>query len=74
MVVYFDAASGDTHLVSDFAAHLIQKMAGEARPLELAEIVELVANDIEPDDVTGLALAIPDILGELTALDILAPL
>ena len=71
-VVYFDPASGDTHLIRDFAAYLIQKMAEENRPLEPEEIIELITADIETEDSAELIQAIPDILSELAALDIVA--
>lgn len=70
MVVYFDLASGDTHLVSDFAAYLIQRIAREARPVDCEELVSLIAADIEPADLPELTQAIPDILDELASLDI----
>lgn len=70
MVVYFDPASGDTHLVSDFAAYLIQQIAREARFLEFDELVSLITADIEPADLPELTQAIPDILDDLASLDI----
>ena len=72
MVVYFDPASGDTHLLNEFAAFLIQKIASEGRPLETNEVVELISSDIEAEDQITLPQTISDILGELTALDIIA--
>lgn len=73
LVVYFDSASGDTHLISDFAAYLLQQIAGKGHPLNEEEIIDLVTADIEPADLFELTKAIPDILGELAALDIVTP-
>jgi hypothetical protein len=70
MVVYFDPASGDTHLISDFAAYLIQQIAGQARPLKYEEILELITADIEPADLSELTPAIHNILSELADLQI----
>lgn len=71
-VIYFDLASGDTHLISDFAAFLIRHIAAAQRSLETGEIIALVTDDIEPEDLLELSQAIPDILNELTKLDIVA--
>ena len=72
MAVYFDPASGDTHLVSNFAAHLIQRIAGQECPLTNQQIIELVSADIEPADLAELSGAVPGILSELAALDIVS--
>ena len=72
MVVYFDSASGDTHLINDFAAYLIQQIANLNRPVCSEELITLITADIEPADLSELTLAIPDILSELAALDIVA--
>ena len=71
MVVYFDPASGDTHLISDFAAYLIQRIADAGRPLESEELISMIVDDIEPADLPELSTAIPDILKELNSLDII---
>lgn len=68
--IYFDPASGDTHLVSEFAAYLIRRLAGAAQPLDLAEIIALVRDDIEAEHLPELSLALPEILKTLTDLDI----
>lgn len=73
MVVYFNPASGDTHLISEFAACLIQRIADQKRPLDNEEITALITADIEPGGLPELTQVIPDILSELTALDIIAP-
>ena len=72
MTVYFDPASGDTHLVSDFAAYLIRRIAGHGCPLDYQEILELITADIEPADLAELTAAVPNILSELAALDIVS--
>ena len=72
MVVYFDSASGDTHLINDFAAYLIKQIANLNRPVCNEELITLITADIEPADLSELTLAIPDILSELVALDIVA--
>ena len=71
-VVYFDPASGDTHLVSQFAAHLIRCLASANRPLDTDQIAELIRPEIEQDDQSSLTQTISDILDELTVLDIVA--
>ena len=71
-VVYFDPASGDTHLISDFAAYLVRSLATTCRSLDIAEIIELASGDIEPEDLVELRNAIPGILNELVDLDIVA--
>jgi hypothetical protein len=72
-VIYFDPASGDTHLISDFAACLMRHIGEANRSLETGEIIQLVTDDIEPEDLLELSNAIPGILNELTDLDIIAP-
>jgi PqqD family protein of HPr-rel-A system len=72
-VVYFDPSSGDTHLISDFAAHLMRHIGEAEGSLDIGEIIQLVTDDIEPDDLRDLSNAIPRILNELTDLDIIAP-
>lgn len=67
-VVYFNAQSGDTHLISDFASQIIHHLSDNS--LELDDIIEKLAPDIASQDLPELALAIPDILRELVALDI----
>ena len=72
-VVYFDAASGDTHLISEFAAYLIQRIASQNRSLRNEEILGLITADIEPTDLPELVQTITEMLDELAALDIVAP-
>ena len=72
-VIYFDRASGDTHLISDFAAYLVQRLDRESKPLDTTEIVELIRHEIETDNLQELSSTLPGILQELNNLDIVAP-
>lgn len=67
-VVYFDPQSCDTHLVSEFAGQIIQHLAGKT--LGLNEIINMLSPDISPVDLPELTRAVPDILLDLVALDI----
>jgi PqqD family protein of HPr-rel-A system len=74
-VIYFDPHSGDTHLLSDFAAHLIREIA-EA-PMSTPELIERVAGQVDSDpenqeENVDLPGAIESVLSELLSLDILA--
>jgi hypothetical protein len=69
LVVYFSADSGDTHLVSEFAAHLIQQTAGKT--LALDQMVDLIAPDIDPGELPQLRATLEGVLMELVSLDIL---
>ena len=69
LVVYFSADSGDTHLVSEFAAHLIKQTAGKT--LALDQIVGLIAPDIDPAELPQVHETLERVLGELVSLDIL---
>jgi PqqD family protein of HPr-rel-A system len=67
-VVYFDLQTGDTHLVSDFAAHILRLLTGRAMGVD--ELVQLLLPDMEVEDPRNLATVIPDILEELVSLQI----
>ena len=67
-VVYFDADSGDTHLISEFAALIIQQFAG--RDVESGEIIELLSKQVDPELATEIPEAVPRIMDELAALSI----
>ena len=67
-VVYFDADSGDKHLISEFAAIIITQFAG--RSVEAGEIIELLANQVDPELAPELPEAVPKIMDELAALSI----
>lgn len=71
--IYFDPASGNTHLISDFAAYLARQLADAGQPLDTAEIIELVRIDIEAEDLPELSLAVPGILNALADLGIVDP-
>jgi PqqD family protein of HPr-rel-A system len=69
MVVYFDPASGDTHLISDFAAYLIQQFTDQ--PMGIEALIKQISPDIDPGDLLELTQATPNVLEELVTLDIL---
>ena len=68
-VVYYDTGSGDTHLLSDFAAFVIVQF--DDRPLTVEELADKISPAIETGQIPDLAIAVHDVLKELTALDIL---
>lgn len=67
-IVYFDVQTGDTHLVSDFAAHIIHLLTGRAMGFEM--LLENLSAEVEADGFADMAAVLPDILAELVALDI----
>ena len=69
MVVYFDPASGDTHLISHFAAHLIRQFTDQ--PMGIEALIEKISPDIDPGDLPEMTQATPDVLQELVTLDII---
>jgi PqqD family protein of HPr-rel-A system len=69
MVVYFDSASGDTHLISDFAAHLITQFA--ELPLGIETLIKQISPDIDVENLTELSRSTQDLLENLVDLDIL---
>jgi hypothetical protein len=68
-VVYFDPASGNTHLLSDFAGYLIEKLAGEAMDLE--QIINQITPGIDSEYLPDIDKSIPQLLSELVALDVI---
>ena len=68
-VVYFHPPSGNTHLVSDFAAYLIRQLALE--PMTVEQIAGQLAPIVAPHDHQGVANALPDLLDDLARLDII---
>jgi len=68
-VVYFDPRSGDTHLLSDFAAHILQ-LVGEA-PLTTEELLQRLEPDTEAGNPEELEGSVNTVLQELVALDVL---
>jgi hypothetical protein len=67
-VVYYDPVSGGTHLISEFAAYLIQQIADT--PLSTEHIIEGLP-DIAAENLPALSASIPEILSQLTDLDII---
>jgi PqqD family protein of HPr-rel-A system len=68
-VVYFDSRSGDTHLLSDFAAFVMQQLGDQ--PLTTEELVFKISPAIGSSSVPELTMAVSSVLEELLALDIL---
>ncbi|MEM9253853.1 MAG: HPr-rel-A system PqqD family peptide chaperone [Pseudomonadota bacterium] len=69
-VIYFDPDSGDTHLISDFAAHILRSMGSD--PVELEALVMAVATDVDVEDTTDLARGVTAVLKELQALSLIS--
>lgn len=69
-VVYFDSASGDTHLLSDFAAHLLGLIARE--PMDFDQLVNRVESEVDEPAPGALAASVENVLRELVALDVVA--
>jgi PqqD family protein of HPr-rel-A system len=68
-VVYFDTLCGDTHLLSDFAAYLLQQFGSQ--PVTTEELVHKVSPSIDAGDISELRETVSGVLEELVALDIL---
>jgi PqqD family protein of HPr-rel-A system len=68
-VVYFDSHSGDTHLLSDFAAFVMQQFGNE--PLTTEALLEQISSTIESPGGKDLRQAVLAVLEELASLDIL---
>lgn len=68
-VVYFDSDSGDTHLLSNFAAYVMQHIGDQ--PMTTEELVNQIVSNFESEELSDLKDAIPGVLEELVALDIL---
>lgn len=71
MVVYFDPASGDTHLISEYTAFLIQQFADQSNPMDMDTLITCISPDIDPEDLPELIESTPAVLAELVTLDIL---
>ena len=67
-VVYFDSNSGDTHLLSDFAAYILRTI--NTRSLTTEELLNEVTPEIESGDATELESAVANVLAQLQDLDI----
>ncbi len=68
MVVYFDRRSGDTHLITAFAAHILRQFSDQ--PLDIDELVRRVSPDMDDCTPAELSEALSGALDELTILDI----
>jgi PqqD family protein of HPr-rel-A system len=68
-VVYFDSHSGDTHLISNFAAHVMRQLGHERLTTE--ELVNKIAPTMVSGDIRELTEAVSGVLEELLTLDIL---
>ena len=68
-VVYYDSHSGDTHLLSDFAAWIVQQFSEDSLTIE--QLREQLSGSIDPQDLAQLTNALPGVLGELVTLDII---
>jgi PqqD family protein of HPr-rel-A system len=68
-VVYFDSHSGDTHLITDFAAFLIQQFSQQ--PLGIDELIDQISANIDASDSTESKNDVLTVLDELVSLDIL---
>jgi hypothetical protein len=68
-VVYFDSHSGDTHLLSDFAAYVMQQL--DDQPLTTEELVNKISPAIGSINIPELTMAVSGVLEELVALEVL---
>lgn len=68
-VVYFDPNTGDTHLLSDFAAFVVQQFADT--PLSTERLITQLAPHIEPEENLDVPHLVGDVLEELLFLEIL---
>lgn len=68
-VVYFDSYSGDTHLLSDFAACVLQQF--DDQPLTIDALADQISPTVEPEHIPDLPGALTGVLKALVALDIL---
>jgi PqqD family protein of HPr-rel-A system len=71
-VVYFDHASGDTHLLGEFAAYLLQTLA--VQPMDAPQLIARLSPGVDPTDRAELERTVPQVLDELLALDVIARL
>jgi len=68
-VAYFDRASGDTHLLGEFAAYLLQSLA--AQPMDTPQLIAHLSQDTDAVDLAELERTVPEMLDELMALDVI---
>ncbi|MCR9105116.1 MAG: HPr-rel-A system PqqD family peptide chaperone [Gammaproteobacteria bacterium] len=67
-VVYFDPASGDTHLLTDFAAQIVRELSGAAKTSR--ELEDSLADMTDTADQAQLREAIATVIGELVELGV----
>jgi PqqD family protein of HPr-rel-A system len=67
-VVYFDHASGDTHLLGEFAAHMVRKLAEQ--PMTIDQLLSKIEADVDPAGRNELKKNVPDLLDELLELGV----
>jgi PqqD family protein of HPr-rel-A system len=67
--IYFDAASGNTHLISDFAAYLIELIGEDSISTE--DIVRNAASAVDANDLDSLDKAVSSALQFLAELEII---
>ena len=68
-VVYYDPASGDTHLLSAFSAHILRRVI--AGPVSTATLLSELSADVEAEDREELADALPRLLRQLVGLGVI---
>lgn len=68
-VVFFDSHSGDTHLLSNFAAFVLQQFGDS--PLTTENLLEQLSAEIESPRDKELEQLVVGVLEELLSLDIL---
>lgn len=68
-VVYFDSHSGDTHLITDFAAFLIRQF--NQHPLSVDEVLERIRSHIDGPNGSEFKNNVTVVLDELVSLEIL---
>ena len=67
-VVYFDPQSGDTHLLTDFAAQIVRELSES--PKTTAELEQQLATMADDADLQTLREGIATVIVELEQLDI----
>ena len=68
-VVYFDRASGDTHLLGEFAAYLLESLT--AQPMDTPQLIAHLSQGTDAVDLAELERTVPEMLDELLALDVI---
>ena len=68
-IVYYDPANGDTHLLNEFAGHIVKLLSSE--PMSTEQLVEQISPDIDPTELKDMAAQLPALLNELLSFDII---